>query len=188
MNSREERLFKIIQNIASKDSPTFQSSFIAQIENGMIPDRFEFSVGVVFRRVLESSHLGELITRIETKGIKLLALETVVLTEEILRAVYEEYSPEVMEQILSRSKDTRAAIMVLSGYRLYENLLRIKGYYIPLRSRTGSIRDMYGESLHTDIAIHCSMNEEEFQRDLEVFFPNIAMNNIRAVNLCLRKN
>ncbi len=124
---------------------------------------------------VERGLTGEIIARIERKGLRLVAAELRVIDTEIAARHYEEHDGKPFYDELVRFI-TRSPVMVMvvegpaETYRVVRNLM---GATNPVEAAPGTIRgDLAletGENL-----VHGSDSEESAAREIGIFFPGLA--------------
>jgi nucleoside-diphosphate kinase len=114
--------------------------------------------------------VGEIIARLERKGLKLLGLKLMRITPELAGAHYAEHRdkpfyPELTAFITSGP----VVAMVWEGPRAVEVVRALMGATDPLRAAPGTIRGDFGLAL-TENVIHGSDSEESAEREIGLFF------------------
>jgi nucleoside-diphosphate kinase len=123
---------------------------------------------------IERGLTGEIIGRMERKGLRLVAAELRAIDPEIARRHYEEHRDKPFYDELVRFI-TRSPVMVMvvegppETYRVVRNLM---GATNPMEAAPGTIRgDLAletGENL-----VHGSDSEESAAREIGIFFPSL---------------
>jgi nucleoside-diphosphate kinase len=124
---------------------------------------------------VERGLTGEIIARLERKGLRLVAAEMRAIDPVIAARHYEEHSEKAFYDELVRFI-TRSPVMVMvvegppETFRVVRNLM---GATNPIEAAPGTIRgDLAletGENL-----VHGSDSEESAAREIEIFFPSLA--------------
>lgn len=123
---------------------------------------------------VERGLVGQITTRFEAKGLKLVAAELRQLDDAILAEHYAEhverpFYPELVA-FMSRSP---AMLMVLEGpddtYAIVRSMM---GATNPIDSPPGTIRGDFGTIL-TENLVHGSDSNESAAREIGIFFPNL---------------
>jgi nucleoside-diphosphate kinase len=114
---------------------------------------------------------GEIIARFERKGLRILQLQKLTLTEELAKQHYAEHEGkpffgELVEFITSGP----LVAMVLEGDDAIKAARQVIGATNPLEATTGSIRGDYAIQVGQNM-VHGSDSPESGQREAAIFFP-----------------
>lgn len=184
-NITDEEYLEVIRQMALTPRYTYNNhQALGRMEESL--EGFEFSICIAFPEIIRKHRLGHLITTFERMNLMIQGINSITLTPNIIEEMYGEYGERVVRQILDRVKGTSFAF-ILGAKNLYTKLTLIKGYYVPMFARIGTIRAEYGESLKEGIGIHCSVNSCEFEKDLKVLFPNLQIQQVKEMYLWSRK-
>jgi nucleoside-diphosphate kinase len=117
--------------------------------------------------------VGEVISRIERKGLRLVALELRTLGAEIAETHYAEHRQRpffgsLVEFIVSGP----LVAAVVEGPRAIEAFRQLAGATDPVKSATGSIRADYAVEVQNNI-VHGSDSTESAAREIALFFPGL---------------
>ena len=121
---------------------------------------------------VERGLIGEIISRFEAKGLRIVAAELRLLDETILAEHYAEhverpFYPDLVA-FMSRSP---SMLMVLEGPEdTYSVVRAMMGATNPLDSPPGTIRGDFGTIL-TENLVHGSDSNESAAREIGIFFP-----------------
>ncbi|KAF2956040.1 nucleoside-diphosphate kinase [Marinitoga sp. 38H-ov] len=123
--------------------------------------------------------VGEVISRLERRGIKIVAMKMISPTKEQAEELYKEHKgkpfyDDLMNFILSGP----IIVMVLEGPRVIEMVRHIIGNTDPLKASPGSIRGEFGMSITKNI-VHASDSPENAERELKIFFKDEEIINYR---------
>jgi nucleoside-diphosphate kinase len=115
--------------------------------------------------------VGEVISRIERKGLRLVALELRTLGLEVAQTHYAEHRERpffgsLVEFIVSGP----LVAAVVEGPRAIEAFRQLAGATDPVKSATGSIRGDYAVEIQNNI-VHGSDSPESAAREIALFFP-----------------
>ncbi|MGV2384043.1 MAG UNVERIFIED_CONTAM: nucleoside-diphosphate kinase [Thermobifida fusca] len=118
--------------------------------------------------------IGEVISRIERKGLKIVAMELRTLDEETAKAHYEEhvekpFFPSLVEFITGGP----LVAMVVEGNRAIEAFRSLAGATDPVLAAPGTIRGDYGLDVQANI-VHGSDSTYSAEREIKLFFPDLA--------------
>jgi len=119
---------------------------------------------------MEKHVVGEIITRFEKAGIRLVALKLVQLTQEILDTWYAHHKdkpffPELSKQMMS----TPVAAMVLEGEGVIQKVFDICGPTDPKEAAPGTIRRDFGVDKPHNV-VHRSDSVEAAQKEIGLLF------------------
>ena len=114
---------------------------------------------------------GEIIARFERKGLRILQLQKLTLTEELAKQHYAEHAErpffgELVEFITSGP----IVAMVLEGHEAVKAARQVIGATNPLEATTGSIRGDFAIAVGQNM-VHGSDSPESGQREAAIFFP-----------------
>ena len=115
--------------------------------------------------------IGEIISRIERKGLKVAALRMLQMDETMARrhyAVHEgkAFFPGLVDFITSGP----ILAAVVEGERSIEVMRQLMGETDPVKALPGTIRGDYGLDIGENL-IHGSDSEENAQKEIALFFP-----------------
>jgi nucleoside-diphosphate kinase len=116
---------------------------------------------------------GEIIARFERKGLRIIALQHIVLTEDTAQSHYAEHEGkpffgELVEFITSGP----LVAMVLEGYQAVVAARQVIGSTNPLEAAPGSIRGDFALEIGQNM-VHGSDSNESAAREAALFFPDL---------------
>jgi nucleoside-diphosphate kinase len=116
---------------------------------------------------------GEIIARFERKGLRIIALQHMVLTGVTAHSHYAEHEGkpffgELVEFITSGS----LVAMVLEGYEAVVAARQVIGSTTPLEAAPGSIRGDFALEIGQNM-VHGSDSNESAAREAALFFPDL---------------
>jgi nucleoside-diphosphate kinase len=116
---------------------------------------------------------GEIIARFERKGLRIVALQHMVLTEDTAQSHYAEHEGkpffgELVEFITSGP----LVAMVLEGYEAVVAARQVIGSTNPLEAAPGSIRGDFALEIGKNM-VHGSDSNESAAREAALFFPDL---------------
>ena len=117
--------------------------------------------------------VGDVISRIERKGLKIVALELRTLSRETAEAHYEEHASkpffgELVEFITSGP----LVAMVVEGPRAIEAFRALAGATDPVNAAPGTIRGDHALEIGENI-VHGSDSTYSAEREIKLFFPDL---------------
>jgi nucleoside-diphosphate kinase len=116
---------------------------------------------------------GEIIARFESKGLKIVALKHMTVTEDLAKQHYAEHEGkpffgELVEFITSGP----LVALVLEGEQAITAARQVIGATNPLEATTGSIRGDFAIAVGQNM-VHGSDSVESGQREASLFFPEL---------------
>jgi len=118
---------------------------------------------------------GEIIARLERKGLHLVAAELRTISEETARVHYAEHDGKpFFADLVAFITRSPALIMVVEGPSdTYKVVRTLMGATNPADAAPGTIRGYVGIEM-TENLIHCSDSPESAAREIALFFPGLA--------------
>ena len=123
---------------------------------------------------VERQLVGSIVSRFETKGLKIVAMELRTLDAAILERHYEEHKGKgfYAELVSFMSRGPVVAMVVEGPEDTWEILRNMMGATNPRNAAPGTIRGNYG-TLFTENLIHGSDSAASAAREIGIFFPNL---------------
>ena len=123
---------------------------------------------------VERGLVGSILSRFETKGLKIVAMELRTLDAAILERHYEEHKGKgfYAELVSFMSRGPVVAMVVEGPEDTWEILRNMMGATNPRNAAPGTIRGDYG-TLFTENLIHGSDSAASAAREIGIFFPNL---------------
>ena len=117
---------------------------------------------------------GEIIARLERKGLSLVAAELRTIEREIATVHYEEHDGKpFFESLVDFITRSPALIMVFEGpENTYKVVRTLMGVTNPAEAAPGTIRGDFGLEM-TENLIHGSDSPESAAREIALFFPTL---------------
>lgn len=117
--------------------------------------------------------IGDVISRVERKGLRIVAMDMRTLDEDIAKTHYEEHAqrpffPSLVEFITSGP----LVALVVEGERAVEAFRALAGATDPVQAGPGTIRGDYALEVQTNI-VHGSDSTYSAEREITLFFPNL---------------
>ena len=121
---------------------------------------------------VERQLVGGILSRFETKGLKIVALELRTLDAAILERHYEEHKGKgfYAELVAFMSRGPVVALVVEGPEDTWEIVRSMMGATNPRKADLGTIRGDFG-TLFTENLVHGSDSAESAARELGIFFP-----------------
>jgi nucleoside-diphosphate kinase len=118
--------------------------------------------------------VGEVIGRLERKGLKIVALEQRVLDRETASRHYGEHEGKpFFGELVDFITGGPLVAIVAEGHRAVEAVRALMGVTDPVVSAPGSIRGDYALEIGQNL-VHGSDSPESAAREVELFFPGLA--------------
>jgi nucleoside-diphosphate kinase len=115
--------------------------------------------------------VGEVISRIEAKGLRLVALELRTLGREVAEQHYAEHRERpFFGPLLEFITSGPLVAAVIEGPRAIEAFRQLAGATDPIKAATGSIRGDLATEVQNNI-VHGSDSTESAAREISLFFP-----------------
>lgn len=133
-------------------------------------EKMEKTLVLIKPDALQRCLMGEIISRFERKGLKLVAMKMVKMDEELLKEWYFQYKDaEFFPKIASYMSATPIIAMVWEGYKVQELVRRIIGTRKGYEAEAGSIRGDLGMSGGNNL-VHASDSLENVEREIKIIF------------------
>lgn len=121
--------------------------------------------------------VGEVISRIESKGYKIVALRMLTADKDLLANHYAEHQGKPFyEPLLEFMSSGPIVAMIAEGQRVIEGFRSLAGATDPTLASPGSIRGDLARDQGTKVVqniVHGSDSVESAQREIKIFFPNL---------------
>lgn len=123
---------------------------------------------------VERQLVGGILSRFETKGLKLVAIELRTLDAAILERHYEEHKGKgfYAELVAFMSRGPVVALVVEGPEDTWEIVRSMMGATNPRAAAPGTIRGDYG-TLFTENLVHGSDSAASAAREIGIFFPHL---------------
>ncbi|WP_435106013.1 nucleoside-diphosphate kinase [Nocardiopsis synnemataformans] len=117
--------------------------------------------------------VGEVISRIERKGLKLVAMELRTLDAETARTHYEEHAERpFFGSLVEFITGGPLVAMVVQGERAVEAFRALAGATDPVTATPGTIRGDFALEVQQNI-VHGSDSTYSAEREIKLFFPDL---------------
>lgn len=123
---------------------------------------------------VERGLVGSILSRIEAKGLTIVAMELRTLDSDILARHYEEHvgKPFYNDLVAFMSRGPTVAMVVEGPEDTWEVLRTMMGATNPRKAAPGTIRGDLG-ILFTENLVHGSDSLESAEREINIFFPKL---------------
>ena len=116
---------------------------------------------------------GEIIARFERKGLKIVALKHMQVTEDLAKQHYAEHEGKpFFGELVDFITGGPLVAMVLEGTEAIKAARQVIGATNPLEATTGSIRGDFATEVGKNM-VHGSDSPESGQREAGLFFPEL---------------
>lgn len=113
---------------------------------------------------------GEILTRFEKRGLKVIAAKTLMISEDLAKTHYGEHSDKpFFNDLISYITSGPVFAMVLEGDDVISLVRKMVGATNPKEADIGTIRGDYGIDTGRNI-VHASDSEESAKREIDLFF------------------
>jgi nucleoside-diphosphate kinase len=118
--------------------------------------------------------IGEVVTRLERKGLTLVALQLRTLDRETAEQHYAEHSARpFFGELVDFITGGPLVALVVEGPRAVEAVRALMGVTDPVKSAPGSLRGDYALEIGQNL-VHGSDSPESASREIGIFFPDLA--------------
>lgn len=113
--------------------------------------------------------IGEVISRTEKRGLKILALKMMNVDEDLANRLYEEHKEKpFFDELVAFVTSGPIVAMMLEGDDAVKTVRELMGATDPKKASPGTIRGDFGEII-TENIVHGSDSAESARRELELF-------------------
>jgi nucleoside-diphosphate kinase len=117
--------------------------------------------------------VGEVVTRLERKGLTLLALELRTLSRDTAEEHYGEHRERpFFGELVEFITGGPLVALVVEGPRAVEAVRTLMGVTDPVKSAPGSLRGDYALEIGQNL-VHGSDSPESAVREIKIFFPDL---------------
>ena len=117
--------------------------------------------------------VGEVISRIERRGLRLAALELRTLDQQTAQTHYAEHRDKpFFGSLVEFITSGPLVAMVVEGDRAIEAFRQLAGATDPLKAATGSIRADFALQVQNNL-VHGSDSPDSAKREINLFFPEL---------------
>ncbi len=141
------------------------------------PEKIERTLILVKPDGVRRSLIGEVISRVESKGYKVVGLKMMEPTREILAKHYEEHVDKPFyEPLLEFMLSGPIVAIIAEGNRVIEGFRKLAGATDPTTAEPGTIRGDLARDQGTKVVqniVHGSDSTQSALREIEIFFPEL---------------
>ena len=122
---------------------------------------------------VEKNVIGEILSRFEKNGLKLVAVQMMNLTEELAGSFYEVHKERpFFPALVSYMSSGPVVVSVLEGADAVAKNRELMGATNPKEAAPGTIRADFAESIDAN-TVHGSDSLENAAKEISFFFPNL---------------
>lgn len=117
--------------------------------------------------------IGDVISRIERKGLRIVAMELRTLDRDTAETHYAEHMGKpFFQSVVEFITSAPLVAIVAEGPRAIEAVRALAGATDPVRAAAGTIRGDYGLEIQENI-LHGSDSPDAAEREIKIFFPDL---------------
>ncbi len=123
---------------------------------------------------VERGLVGNILSRFETKGLKIVAMELRMLDSAVLARHYEEHQGKgfYSDLVAFMSRNPVVALVIEGPEDTWEIVRNMMGATNPRTAALGTIRGDLG-TIFTENLVHGSDSAESATREIQIFFPSL---------------
>ena len=119
---------------------------------------------------VERGLIGQVISRLENKGFRMVAMKMLRISEELAREQYAEHARKpFFDEMLSFMTSGPVVAMVWEGRGVIQSVRRLMGATDPAQAAPGTIRGDMGTSISRNV-VHGSDSPAAAEREIKLFF------------------
>lgn len=143
----------------------------------MNPQNIERTLILVKPDGVARSLVGEVVSRVESKGYQVVGLKMMTPTREILAKHYAEHEGKPFyEPLIEFMLSGPIVAMIAQGNRVIEGFRKLAGTTDPTTAEPGTIRGDLARDQETKVVqniVHGSDSPESAEREIAIFFPEL---------------
>lgn len=117
--------------------------------------------------------IGDVLSRVERKGLRVVAMDLRTLDEETARTHYAEHAQRpFFGSLVEFITSAPLVAMVLEGPRAIEAFRALAGATDPVKALPGTVRGDHALEVQENI-VHGSDSPESAEREIKLFFPDL---------------
>lgn len=134
----------------------------------------ERSLALIKPDAVERNLIGDVISRYESNGLKVVALKMMQVTRELASKHYACHKgKDFYEELIEFITRSPLVAIILEGQDTVNTVRRINGITDPKAAAEGTIRRAYGHS-KTENCVHSSDSPENAKQEIELWFPELS--------------
>ena len=116
---------------------------------------------------------GEVLSRIERKGLRIVAMDMRVVGRDLAETHYAEHAEKPFyDSLVEFITSGPLVAMVVEGPRVIEAFRALAGATDPVKAAPGTIRGDYALEVQDNI-VHGSDSPDSAEREIKIFFPDL---------------
>jgi len=140
------------------------------MQGAVVPER---TLILVKPDAVRRNLIGEVISRIERKGLKVIAMDLRTIDRETAQAHYAEHEGKsFFDTVVGFITSGPAVALVAEGERAIESFRALAGATDPVKALPGTIRGDYALVTAQNM-VHGSDSPEAAEREIKIFFPEL---------------
>jgi nucleoside-diphosphate kinase len=149
----------------------------------MAKPREEKTLIIIKPDALNRSLVGEIISRFERKGLKIVGMKMIQLNDDILKEHYAHLTDKpFFPRIAAFMKRWPVIVMVLEGLEAVESVRLITGDTLGRKADAGTIRGDFSMSVQANV-VHASDSVENAEKEIKRFFTEDELYNWERIDL-----
>lgn len=134
-------------------------------------DNIERTLVVLKPDTIQRGLIGEIISKFEHKGFKIIEMEMFWLTQKQAEEHYINHKgQDHFNKITSYLASGRIVAMIIEGHEVINSIRKMIGSAYPEKAEAGTIRFDYATKAPANI-IHASDSKESAEREMRLYFP-----------------
>ena len=130
----------------------------------------ERTLVIIKPNAVQREIIGEIISRIEKRGLKIIAMKMFLIDKELAEQHYQEHKgKEFYNELIDMITSGPSVVMILEGENTVEIVRKMCGATDPGKALPGTIRGDYGMRITHNI-IHASDSLSASEREIKIFF------------------
>lgn len=130
----------------------------------------ERTLVIIKPNAVQRELVGEVISRLEKKGVKIIAMKMMLLNKEIAEKHYAEHiDKSFYEPLIEFITSGPSVVMVVEGESIIQVIRQMFGSTNPMKALPGTIRGDYGMRVRYNV-VHASDSLQSAEREINIFF------------------
>jgi nucleoside-diphosphate kinase len=148
----------------------------------MTHEKYERSLIIIKPDALQRSLAGEIITRFERKGLKIIGVKMLVLSDALVEDHYSHIKDKPFFPRIARfMTSTPVIVMAVAGLSVIDAIRIIVGPTKSFEAAGGTIRGDYALSMQSNI-VHASDSKEAAEAEIKRFFKDEEIMDYEKIN------
>ncbi len=148
----------------------------------MIHEKEERSLIIIKPDALQRSLVGEIVARFERKGLKIIGMKMIHLSDSLVEEHYSEHKDKPFFPRIRRfMTSTPVVVMAVSGINVIDAIRIIVGPTRSFEAAAGTIRGDYALSMQSNV-VHASDSKESADAEIKRFFKDDELMEYEKIN------